>query len=195
MSISLDLTQVVYKAEFLLLERSVLEQSGPTLQIVHRFRARGFGCLPGEEVFQVFLLYRGRQILLALPLALRLLINYLAIHRYTAQSATQIAAGMRTHFYQKHGLNSGILSRRKISRTAVKEYVKRIREAFGAAFDEVGLTLRPATVLISLKTLGNEVLYSLRATVKWVHQDDLPSTSIRRDRSPRFTRPKRSELT
>ena len=105
-----------------------------------------------------------------LSLALRQVVNYLAETRRIPQSATQIAAGMRrSAFYVKHGMNSGIPSRRKISRSAVKEYVKRIRKAFGLSFRKIGLDLDPKRVLVSKTTMGNEVHYQLRARIEWVH--------------------------
>jgi hypothetical protein len=88
------------------------------------------------------------------------------------QSATQIAAGMRwSAFYVKHGMNSGIPSRRKISRSAVKEYIKRIRKAFEFSFREIGLNLDSKRVLLSKTTMGNEINYQLRAQIEWVHLD------------------------
>jgi hypothetical protein len=108
-------------------------------------------------------------------LALRLLFDYLAIHRRSAQSATQIAAGMCSQFYEEHGSNSGTPSKRRISRSAVKEYVKRIRKALGIAMQEEGFACRHPELLISHRTVGNEVLYSLHAAVGWIHQEDLPS--------------------
>lgn len=75
----------------------------------------------------------------------------------------------RAAFYVKHGMNSGIPSRRKISRSAVKEYVKRIRKAFGLSFRDIGLDLDPKRVLVSKTTVGNEIHYQLRARIEWVH--------------------------
>jgi hypothetical protein len=166
-----DLRPVVYKAETMLAERALLRQVGPQLEVVHRFRKGPCGCQNGEEVFAVFLLSRGDRILIRLPLALRLIFDYLARHRRVPQSATEIASGMRaTAFYRDHGANSGVPSRRKISRTAVKEYVKRIRVALADALDAARLPLNANTVLESVATPGNEVLYALRATVAWLHE-------------------------
>jgi hypothetical protein len=66
-------------------------------------------------------------------------------------------------------MNSGIPSKRKISRSALKEYVKRIRKAFGQSFREIGLDLDPKRVLVSKTTVGNEIHYQLRARIEWVH--------------------------
>jgi hypothetical protein len=175
---SVDFQPVLYKAEFLLLEHSSHKSSGPTVQIVHRFRAGKFGCQPGEEVFQVSLLHRGRRTLISLSLALRLLFNYLASYRRTPQSATQIASGINaSEFYALHGMNAGVPSRRNISRTAIKEYIKRIRQALDSGLREAGIPLRSSEVLIGQATAGNEVLYRLRAAVEWIHLEDLPTLS------------------
>jgi len=66
----------------------------------------GMECHTGEEVTAVCLVHRGREILVPLTLALRLLFDYLARHRHIPQSAAQAVAGMRaTCFYVNHGAN------------------------------------------------------------------------------------------
>ena len=176
LSISIDLRPVIYRAEALLLERSLLVSSGPRFRVIHRFRVTGTPCGAGEEVFAIFLLYRGREIPVSLPLALRLLFDYLGRHYQVGQSASQIAAGMRaSSFYRNHAINSGEISRRKISRSAVKEYVLRVRRALDTSFKQASLPLDPGLILVSEQTEGNEVLYRLRATVQWQHCDELPA--------------------
>jgi hypothetical protein len=69
----------------------------------------------------------------------------------------------------KHGMNSGVPSKRKISRSAIKEYVKRIRGALALAFREAGLHVDPKRVLVSKATMGNEIHYQLRARIEWAH--------------------------
>jgi hypothetical protein len=172
---SFDLRPIVYKAEYLLLERSILASFGVRLQIIHRFRIADVRCHDGEEVAAVLLVHGSRSVQIGLSLALRLIVDYLARHRNIGQSASQVAAGIRTSsFYRNHGANSGASSRRKISRTAIKEYVKRIRRALSSALREVGLDVNPTQILVSHRTEGNEVLYKLRAAVEWLHEDDLP---------------------
>ena len=167
---SADFRPVAERVEVLLAEITWLSQTGPQLRIVHRFQVSGTDCHAGEEIWAISVIHRGRETILPLSLALRLIVNYLAETRHTPQSATQIAAGMRrSAFCLKHGTNSGIPSRRKISRSAVKEYVKRIRKAFDSCFREIGLELNSKRVLISKTTMGNEILYQLRARVEWVH--------------------------
>lgn len=170
---SIDLRPVIYKAEALLLERSVLVSSGPRFRVIHRFRITGTICGAGEEVFAIFLLYRGLEIPVSLPLALRLLFDYLGRHCKVGQSASQIAAGMRaSSFYRNHAMNSGELSRRKISRSAVKEYVLRVRRALETVLKQASIPLDSSQVLVSEQTEGNEVLYRLRATVQCQHWDE-----------------------
>src|SRR3989442_16297 len=82
-----------------------LDNNGPRFQIIHRLHKAGTDCQPGEEVAAVFLLNRGHEILVPLPLSLRLVFNYLAEWYRIPQSATQIAAGIHASaFYSKHGL-------------------------------------------------------------------------------------------
>jgi hypothetical protein len=165
-----DLRQIAERAEVLLAELAWLSQAGPELRIVHRFQIPGTNCQAGEEIWVISLVHRGREIILPFTLALRQVVNYLAETRHVPQSATQIAAGMRrSAFYVKHGMNSGIPSRRKISRSAVKEYIKRIRKAFDLSFREIGLNLDSKRVLVSKATMGNEINYQLRARIEWVH--------------------------
>lgn len=165
-----ELRIIAHKAETALLELADLFQNGPVLKITHRFWKPGTECLCGEEVWAAFLVCHGREFRLPLSLALRLLLNYLAENRHVPQSATQITAGTRcSPFYAKHGANSGVILRRKVTRSAIKEYVKRLRLAFTVAFQEAGLNLDSRRVLISQRTMGNEVQYQLRATIQWAH--------------------------
>jgi hypothetical protein len=168
-----ELRPIVAKADVLIAELAALLQSGPIVRIVHRFHEAGTYCRVGEEVWAVNLVHRGHEIPLRLSLALRLLVNYLAETRHVPQSAAQIAAGInRASFYTSHGKNSGVVSRRKISRSAVKEYVKRIRKAFNFGFREIALNLNSKSVLVSRITMGNETHYQLRAAIEWVHFGD-----------------------
>ena len=167
-----DMRPVARDAELLLLELSDLVQAGPQIQIVHRFHRIETECQAGEEVWAAYLIFRGRQIHLPLSLAVRLVLDYLARTRHVPQSGSHTAAGMRASlFYRRHGMNSGEISRRKVSRSAIKEYVKRIRKALDIAFREAGLPLDSRRVLISKETVSNETHYQLRARVEWVHID------------------------
>src|SRR5258708_16045201 len=78
------------------------------LRIVHRFRPRGaVNCLPGEEVFAAFLLYRGRAYQLRLSLSARLLLDYLPRHPPVPQSPPQIPAAIHTSaFFPNHAMTT-----------------------------------------------------------------------------------------
>lgn len=170
-----SLEPVVDGVDLLLAELRVLKSQGPYLRIVHRFREPGTLCAPGEEIAMAFLVHRGQLYPLRLSLALRILIDYLAKHSHFPQSASQIEAGIRADlFYLKHGNNAMLPNglKRRISRSVIREYVKRLRLAIGFAFREAGLNLDPRHVLASEPTVMNEVGYRLKATVEWSHEGD-----------------------
>jgi len=177
MSSNDSLGSVVDKVELLLAERRQLSAIGPQFRIVHRLRVPGTECMPGEEVFAVALVYRGREFYLPLSRVLLLLFDYLARHRRIAQSSAQIEAGMSADtFYAEHGSNAvalGTRLTRRISRQCVKEYVKRLRRVLAATFDKAGLRIDPEEVLLSQPTGLNQVGYRLRAQIEWVHIDAL----------------------
>jgi hypothetical protein len=169
-----DLAPVVEKVDLLLTELRELRSSGPRFRIIHRFREPGSGCAPGEEVAAIYFVNRSAETLIPLPLALRILFDFLAHHSRFPQNASQIAAAIAVEpFYRYHGTNVPRHSKltRKISRACVKEFVKRIRRALGDAFVSAGVRYDPATVLISEHTVTNEVGYRLKATFDWFHVD------------------------
>jgi hypothetical protein len=169
-----DLWAVGTRVDLALAELREIEATGPRFRIVHRFRRAGVHCQAGEEVTAIYLLHKESEILLRLPLALRLIVEYLARWRHLPQSASQIAAGMRSwEFGRKHGMNVGIPSRRKISRSGVKEYVKRIRRALSFALEDASLGISAVRVLQSVTTVGNEIQYKLCAQIEWQHINDL----------------------
>jgi len=90
-----EFAPIIEEIDFALEELAALRASGPNFTIVHRFRAAGTNCAPGEEVALVSLGYGSRTIPLRLALALRIFFEYLARHRHISQSAAQIEAGPR----------------------------------------------------------------------------------------------------
>lgn len=169
-----NLRPVLEKVDLLLLELRRLRSAEVHFKIVHRFRAQGSECLPGEEIAAVYLVHRGREYLIPLSLALRLVFDCLAKYSRYPQSASQIEACFRADpFYSLHGknvANTGAL-RRRIARSAIKVYLQRIREALACAFREANLRLDPRDVLVSQETVMNEVGFRLRGTFQWVHVD------------------------
>ena len=140
--------------------------------VVHRFWVEGTDCRAGEEIVGVWVEVDGQKIQLRLSLALRLLFDFLGRHRWLAQSARQIETAMHSDpFYVRHAANS-YASRnltRRMSRSGIKTYIARLREAIQWALDEAGIDLKASEVLVSERTAGNEVGYKLRRTVRWVH--------------------------
>jgi len=134
------------------------------IRILHRFGQEGtLFCSPGEEIWTVMIVFQGRDIHLRLSLATRILADYLARTRHIPQSATQIAAGLRqSPFHLKHGHRGGLSQRRKISRSHIRVYIKRLRQALAIAFQEAGLPLDPIRVLVSLPTTGTDLALRMR---------------------------------
>ena len=168
-----ELEPVLHKVDLLIEELAQLAAIGPQFFIFHRLWQPETLCKAGEEVAAISLLHRGRRIPLRLSLALRMLFDYLARRRHLAQSASQIAVGITADpFCQLHGANSGAKAdlTKRVSRTAVKQQIMRLRIGLSGAFREGGLMLDPTRVIVSETTLTNEVRYRLRAAVSWQHE-------------------------
>jgi hypothetical protein len=169
-----SLSSVLNKVDLLVAEIVHLRTAGPHFRIVHRFRMPGSNCLPGEEVFAVFLVYRGSEYQLRLTLAQRIVFDFLARHSRLAQSARQIELGIRADdFYKFHAKNANgrTVITRRIPRSSIKEHIRRLLQAVGWAFQEAGIAMDPRKVLIAQDTAGNEVVYKLKATCTWTHID------------------------
>jgi hypothetical protein len=174
MSLKDSLTPVLDKVDLLIAEMKHLRLAGLHFRVVHRFRMPTTHCWPGEEIVAVSLIHRGREYHLRLSLALRILFDYLARYSRVPQSARQIELGIRADdFYTRHAENATgrTIITRRIPRSAVKVYVKRLHRAFSLAFRDAGIRIDPGKVLISQKTVGNEVGYQLKASCDWIHVD------------------------
>jgi hypothetical protein len=153
-------------------ELAALRSNGPYFRIVHRFHRPGTDCAPGEEIFAVCLVHRGREYHLRLSLALRILFDYLARHSHLPQSAAQIEAGIRAdRFYAHHAAT--VMGKEKftrsIPRSYVRVYVERLRLALEDVFCESGFPMDARAVLLSQETFTNEVGYRLKAVFESVH--------------------------
>lgn len=147
-----NLKSLMEEIDFLVAERKDISARGPSFRIVHRFRMPGADCLPGEEIFAVCLLHRGLEYHLRLPLALRILFDYLARRSRVSQSAGQIELGIRADdFYRRHAANG--TGRRAITRgmarSFVRQYARRLRQALVVRYGK--LTTRLSGRLISRK--------------------------------------------
>jgi hypothetical protein len=163
---------VLEKVDLLLAELGELRAQGPHFRIRHRFHKPGTACSPGEEILAVCLIHRGEEYSLRLSMALRILFDYLARHSRFPQSATQIEAGVRADRFYSHQAQSfsGTSSRtRRIPRSYVRVYTERLRLALEVAFCEANLINQGREVLVSQRTVGNEIGYRLRARVEWIH--------------------------
>ena len=162
----------IEEIDYLLAESERLTASGPNFEIVHRYQEAIVNCGPGEEITGIWLVHRSRKIPLRLSLALRILFDYLGRYRHIPQSAGQIEAGIRNDpFYARHGGNAKphTVRTRRVSRSSVKTYIARLRDALRSAFREAGITVDPCEVLVSEETAGNSVGYRLRGNVRLVH--------------------------
>ncbi len=166
---SSNLRPIKYGVEVALAELHDCMQGKVHIKIFHRFQRVSSACGPGEEIWGIKLSFSQREAAVPLGLSLKLLFDYLA-RTQMPMSASQIAAGIRhSEFHRKHGLNGSTLQRRKIARSAIREYMKRIRIALNLALNEVGLPLDASRVLVSEPTIGNEILYRLKAKIEWIH--------------------------
>jgi hypothetical protein len=161
---------LIQEVDLLIAEAAQLKEGGPCFTIFHRHWVPGTVCCPGEEVSVITLAHRAHEIFLPLSLAERLLFDYLG-HLRLPQSASQIEAGMRAEFYARHGWHASMSSKqtRKFARSGIRVYVQRIRKVLARGFRKAGVHLDPAEVLISERTVGNEVTYRLKGSVEWLH--------------------------
>lgn len=168
-----EFARVIRQVRVMAGEARRLRETGIRLLIRHRF-SQSESCLPGEEVLGIWVIYRRREFPIPLGLRLRLLLDFLARHRYIAQSAGQIAAGMNyDEFFRRHGSNARTrtLVTGGVSRTAIKQQIMRLRAGLRRAFHEAGLSLDPIRVLRSEETTANEIRYRLKAFVRWEHSE------------------------
>ena len=85
-----------------------------------------------------------------------------------------MAAGLSADpFTQQHGAYARATSNlaKRMSRTAVKQQIMRLRAGLQQAFRKAGLSLDPDRVLLSEPTTTNEVRYRLKASVIWEHRE------------------------
>ena len=115
------LEAIIEESNVLVAELRELDEDGPHFRILHRFRAPGTDCVPGEAIAGVWLVHRGRDY--HLKLSLQFLFDYLARHSRLPLSAAQIEAGIRAdRFYRDPATAVTRVKQmtRRVSRSAVK---------------------------------------------------------------------------
>ena len=128
----------------------------------------------GEAIAEIRLWHRTQKTSVPLSCRSMLIFDYLARHQHLGQSAAQIAAGLSIDpFARQHGAYAGATRNlsKKVSRSAVKQQIMRIRSGLRQAFREASLKLDPASVLLSEETTVSEVRYRLKASVIWEHSE------------------------
>ena len=168
-----DFGPVLRKIDLILAETAQLASAGPHLRIIHRFWRAGTCCMVGEEVADVCLIHRSKVFSLNLSPRLMVVLDYLSRNRTFAQSTAQIASGMSSDpFCQRHGANArgNRHNRGRVSRTAVKEQITRLRQSLSSVFHDAALELDPLRVLVSEATMTNQVRYRLKASISWQHR-------------------------
>jgi hypothetical protein len=165
-----NLQPVFDEVAYLLLKAANQRQAGITLHVVHRY-SRHNRCSAGEDVAMVLIGVGLSKMQVPLGLSQRLLVDFLAQHPHRYYDAGQIAKGLATPFYRRHGENGGPLARRSrsIHRASVKTYIGRIRDGLKLALAQAGLTVTPEVILRSEKLSSNVVGYGLAVHVEVHH--------------------------
>jgi hypothetical protein len=147
--------------DLVLTEAREMRSTGLHFRIFHQFRAPGTECLPGEEVLAICLDYRGREYQLPLSPSLLLICDYLLRHSRFAQTATQISIGIHeSGFYAEHGRNVGRQRTRRIPRSAIREYIRRLHRALAIALKKAGLSIDPESILVVEQSVSNHARYT-----------------------------------
>ncbi len=158
--------------DLMLAEVDALMSGFLRFRIIHRFRIPATDCMPGEEVLAIILIHRRREYQLPLSPALLLLADYLLRHSRYAQTATQIATGIHAAaFYAEHAKNGQSRRTRRIPRSAVKVYIRRLHRALALMLEVAKVPIDPERVLTKQKAVSNHVLYQWKAIVDVIHCD------------------------
>jgi hypothetical protein len=172
---SSSLAPVAHDVRLLIAELNQLKSSRLPFRITHRYRLPGTECAPGEEVLAICFTPRGNEHQLPLSPALLLLGDYLLRNKQFGQTASQIEAGIDAGSFYSEQYATNARGRRqrmrRISRSAIREYVRRLHEALAIVFEKGNLRIDPRDVLTEEKSVGNQVLYRWNATVEVVHHD------------------------
>jgi hypothetical protein len=145
------------------------------IHIIHDHAEPADLCLPGEECLAILLVFRGRRYRIPWGPTHLILGDFLCRYRWIALDAWQIAVKMADDpFVQEHGTNvPGHHGRHaRTSRTAVRQQIKRMREALTGLIQEHGLPFNASDILRSEKTSSGTVGYRITLEVSWEHWPD-----------------------
>ena len=167
-----NLVPVAEAIDLVLTEARQIRAAGLHFRIIHRFRPPGTDCVPGEEVLAIFFVHRGRECQLRLSPALLLIADYLLRYSRFAQTASQISDGIHEgRFYAEYGRSGKRQRIRRIPRSAIREYIRRLHRALAMAFEETGFGTAPESVLVVTQSVSNHALYRWKALVEVIHMD------------------------
>lgn len=167
-----QLEPLAHRIDFLLFARERNRRSRLTLILTHCYvGAEWYGCRSGEAVSAAQFCHLGQ--LIDVPLSTRLLIVLDAMARSRiCRSPTQLFVVLANdRFVQQHASDlrrSGLL-RPKISRSAVKMAVSRIRKSISHALTGAGLATGREDILHSADT-GAGIGYRITVPVEWIHR-------------------------
>jgi hypothetical protein len=142
------------------------------LVVFHGYHQPETDCLHGETVEQVSLVTGAGEFPLRLSPTGLLIVDCLSRHRCTPLSAPHIERILLSDpFYLHHGANALSSNRTAIRprRASIKVYIQRIRVQIGRVLSEVGISIRPETILVSETTDSNVMVYRLTSSVEFRH--------------------------
>lgn len=169
------------------MENSV--RAKPKLIVVHGHAESPHECWPGEEVVAVYLLYRGKRLLLPLGPTHLIFFDFLCRHRWIALDAWQIEAKMgEDPFVWQHASNVGDWHERpaRTSRTAVRQQIRRMRAVLAELIKEEGLDLDANEIIRSEETSTRVVRYRITIDVIWEHWSSSDGDSLSDPRLPKI---------
>ena len=148
----------------------------PSLHIIHDHAEFPGQCWPGEECLAILLIFLRRRYRIPWGPTHLILGDFLCRHRWIALNAWQIAAKMRDDpFVQQHGMNAPGYHGRpaRTGRTAVRQQIKRMREALDELIQSKNLPLDARAIIRSEVTSTGVVGYRIAVdNVTWEHWPD-----------------------
>jgi len=173
MSSDRQFKELIEIVDFTIAERRHLRARGVHLIMTHLYHLPGTKCAPGEMVGNIAL--GGMPDPFPFGLSPRAMLITDCLYRYRMPlTAHRIAQILNTDpFYVNQGANGngGVPLTLWFDQRVVRVYVERIHERMAAVFSRFGLPIDPQQVLKCTSTESNQTVYSLHATVEYLHVD------------------------